>query len=129
MVALIRVVLLVSEKIVMADDFKVRSLYSIAAWCLVAAFAANLLLLLDVLIAGPDALPRMPWAVKIVLGLAGAGGAFGFFVLWFGMMWHCSVVWEIARTKKIAWFLLILLTMPAGALLYYFLVFIRVERW
>jgi hypothetical protein len=105
------------------DEMRTRLFYSVSAWCLITAFAGNVLLYLTVELFGPEILSRVPWIVKILLGLVGAGGAFGFFALWLGMIWHCSAVWRVGTGRKIRWLLLLLLTMPIGSLIYYFAIF------
>lgn len=107
------------------DEMRTRLFYSVSAWCLITAFAGDILLYLAVELFGPEILSRAPWVVKIPLGIIGAAGAFGFFALWLGMIWHCATVWHVGAGRKIGWLLLLLLTMPIGSLVYYFVIFKR----
>ena len=74
---------------------------------------------------GAASVNNLPAVVKIPVSLLGAAGALGIFALWPGMMWHCVVVRKTTVPRKIGWMLLLLLTIPVGALIYYFLVFDR----
>jgi hypothetical protein len=105
------------------DDLRIRTFYRLSAWCLIAAFVGNFLLFLMFSLLGPQAFEKTPSIVKFILGIVGAAGAFGFFALWLGMIWYCLAVWRVGIAKKIGWFLLLLVTMPLGSLVYYFVVF------
>jgi hypothetical protein len=108
-------------------DMKIALLYRVSAWSLVAAVVIGLSLNLVVAKAGAASVNNLPVLIKLPLSLIGAAGALGLFALWPGMIWHCLVVHKGRVATRIGWIVLLLLTIPFGALTYYYLVFQKAQ--
>ena len=96
--------------------------YRVCAWALIPLttflIAGNVL----VVIGREESFARLPGGVIALIGIATIAGVPAGLTLWPAMMWHSLFVNKSSLTIRTLWFLLVLCTFFAGALIYYFFV-------